>query len=111
MIWSLPPNLDRRKSRKLLKTISKLRMARSHSLGKGKEEISTCAHTLTSSTMPKTCVITATIEKVRPRWPMPVDTQTSLTTPAECVRTAILPSTTSRRRVLRKLRLIKPISI
>lgn len=57
---------------------------------------SSSAHTLGANTMPKTCATIATTVKERAKWPMPVDTQTNLTTLAECAKTATSPSTTSK---------------
>jgi len=74
------------------------------SQGRGKEERSSSAHTLTRSTTPRTCATTATTERERPRWLMPVAIPIGLTTLVACARTAILPSTTWKGRTSRKRR-------
>ena len=61
---------------------------------RGREERSLSAHTLTRNTTPRTCATTATTEKERPRWLMPVAIPIGLTIPVACAKIAILPGTT-----------------
>ena len=63
-------------------------------LDRGRGERSTSAHTLTKSTMPRTCATTATTEKERQKWPVFVVIPTGLTTQVVCAKTVTLPSTT-----------------
>lgn len=72
-----------------------------------REEKSSYALTLTSSTMPKICATTVIIELAKARWLIVVVTQIDLTTQGACARTATSQSTTSRERMPSSRSLLK----
>ena len=65
------------------------------------EEKSSSVHTLTGSTMPRTCATIAIIVKARRRWLMLAVTMTDPITRGVCARTATFQSITFKERIRR----------